>query len=114
AGPGINFHDLTRQFILLLQDQPREIGRVAQLCDHHALDVNAETFEDTLDQIVGEGPLLGSIAQEHADDCSHVRFDIDHEDFFIVPDEQGAPAIGGENSPYLHGHGVVLYTHSVG
>jgi len=39
---------------------------------------------------MGERTLLGSVAEEHADNGSHVGFDIDYEDFVIIADEEGA------------------------
>ena len=87
AGPGVDFDDLAGEFVLLLQDQAREIGGVAQLGDDDALDGDAEAFEDALDEVVGERAFFGGLAQKHADDGAHVRFDVDDEHLLVIADE---------------------------
>ena len=52
-------------------------------------------------EIVGQRAFLGRIAQEHADDRPHVVLDLDDEDLLVVADEDGAPAIGGQDAPNL-------------
>src|SRR5436190_8274059 len=54
-------------------------------------------------------PFLRRVAQEHADDCPHVVLYLDDEDLLVVADEDGATAVGGEDSANLNGHHVVLH-----
>ncbi len=51
AGASINFDNLASQFVLLLQDQPCEIGRVFEFGNNDAFDGDAEAFEDALDEV---------------------------------------------------------------
>src|SRR5207302_4663867 len=73
----------------------------------------AEPLENALDQVVGEGTLFGRVTQEHANDRPHIRFDVDHKNLVVVPDEQRTTAIGRKDTPNLHGYHVVLHSHSV-
>jgi hypothetical protein len=43
-----------------------------------------------------------------------LRLDIDHEDFFIVADEKGAPAVCRQDSTNLDRQDIVLHKHSLG
>ena len=113
AGTRINFNNLSGQFVLLLQNQPREISRVLQLCNYNSFNGNTEAFEDALNEIVSQRPLFGSVAQEHSDDRAHVRFDVDDKHFVIIANEQSTPAIGGKNPPNLNGHDIVLHINIV-
>ena len=94
---------------MLLQNQPREVGGILQIRDDDAFDVDAEALEYPVDEVVGERTLLRRLAQKHADDCAHLRFDVDDKDLFIIADKQCAPAVGGENSPDLNRHNIVLH-----
>jgi len=87
AGASVDFHDFPGKFILLLQNKAGEISRVFQLGNDDALDGNAKAFENALNQVVCERPLLGGIAEEHPDDGAHVRFDVDNENFVVVAHE---------------------------
>ena len=52
AGTRINFNNLSGQFVLLLQDEAREIRRVLQLRNYNSFDRDAEPFEDALNEVV--------------------------------------------------------------
>src|SRR5438045_2617986 len=52
ARPGVNFHKFPRDFIVLLQDEPGEIGGVLQFGDDDALDVDAEALKNPVDEVV--------------------------------------------------------------
>src|SRR5690349_19615857 len=62
---------------------------------------------------MGQWPFLGSIAEKHADDSAHVRFNIDYKNFLVVAHKQRTPTIGWEDSADLDRHDVVLHDHSV-
>lgn len=113
AGAGVDFNNLSGEFVLLLQNQTGKIGRVLKFCDDHSFDGDTKPFENALNEIVRERSFLGGVAQEHSDDRAHVRLDVNDEDFIIVANEQSTPAIGGKNPPNLHGHDVVLHINSV-
>lgn len=97
------------QFILLLQDQPGEVSGVFQVSDDNPFDVDAEALKNAVDQIVGEGPFLRRLPQEHPDDGAHLGFDVDDKDFLVIADKQRATAGGGKYSANLHGNHVVLH-----
>jgi hypothetical protein len=116
TGTRVDLNDLARglQFILLLQNQTREVGGILQFSDHDPFDGDVETFEDALDEIVRERTFFRGIAEEHADDRDHLGFDIDDENFFIIAHKQRAPTVGGKNTPDLNRHDVILHKHIVG
>ena len=70
-------------------------------------------FENGRHEIMGEWAFLGRVAQEHADDGSHVVLDLDHEDLLVVADEDSAPAVGGQDTPNLNGHYFVLHVETL-
>src|SRR6266496_3159443 len=109
----IDLDNFAAQFILLLEDEPGEIGGVLQLRNDRALDGDVEPVEHVSNQIVSEGPLLGCVAQEHANDGSHVVLDLDDEDLLLVPYEDGTTTVGGEYPPNLNRHDIILHTDSV-
>ena len=45
AGARVNLHDFPGDFVLLLQNQPREVGGIFQIGDDDALDGDAEALE---------------------------------------------------------------------
>ena len=106
--------DLAPELMLLLQNQAGVVRRVFQLSDDHSLDRDVEPGKNTGDQIVSQGPLLGRLAQEHADDLTHVVLDLNDEDFLVVADKNRAAAIGGQNSADIDRHGIFLHTLSLG
>ena len=55
----VNLDNLPRQLVLLLQDEPGEVGGVFQIGDDDAFDVDAEALEDAIDEVVGERTFLG-------------------------------------------------------
>ena len=109
AGAGVEFYDFPRQFVLLLQNQPREIGGIFQVCDDDAFDRDAEALKDAVDEVVREWTFFWFVAEKHSDDRAHLRFDVDDENFFVIADEQRATAVGGENTADLHRHHIVLH-----
>lgn len=113
AGACVDLDDFSAQFILLLQDEPCEIGGVFEFGNDDAFDGDVEAFENVRDEIVGEGPFLGGISEEHTDDGAHVVFDLDNEDFIVITDEDGTPAIGGENSADRDRHNISVHGDSV-
>jgi len=113
ARAGIDFHNLAGEFVLLLQNQAGEVGGVFQLGDDHAFDGDSESFKNALNEIVRERAFLRSVTEEHADDGAHLGLDIDDEDFFVVPDEEGAPAVCRQNTADLYRQYIVLHEHSV-
>jgi hypothetical protein len=56
-GAGVNFDDFAAQFVFLLEDEAGVIGGVFEFGDDDPLDGDAETLEDIVDEIVGEGAL---------------------------------------------------------
>src|SRR5437879_90926 len=62
AGTGIDFDNFTGEFVLLLEDEAGKISGVLQLSNYDPLDGDAETFEDTLNEIVGQGPFFRGVA----------------------------------------------------
>src|SRR6185295_10579782 len=98
AGPGVNLDNLAAQLIVLLQNQPGEVGRVLQLGNDGPLDGNVKALKHAGDQVVGEGPFLRGVAQEHADDHAHVVLDLNDEDLLLVPDEDRAAPGRGEDA----------------
>src|ERR1043166_8641037 len=109
----IDLDNFAAQFILLLENEPGEIGGVLQLGDDGALDGDIEAVEHVRNQIVSEGPLFGGVAQEHADDGAHVVLDLNDEDLLLVSDEDGTTAVGGEYPPDLNRHDIILHKDSV-
>ena len=92
----VDLDDFARDFILLLQNQPREVGGILQVRDDDAFNVDAKALENAVDEVVGERTFLGRLAQKHADDRAHLRLDIDDKNLLIVADEQRAAAVGGK------------------
>ncbi|SPE54669.1 hypothetical protein SBV1_1910014 [Verrucomicrobia bacterium] len=113
AGAGINFDDLAGQLVLLLEDQPGEVGGVLEFGDNDALDGNAEAFENALHEIVREGPFFGCVVQKHTDDGAHVRLDVDDKNLLLITDKKGTAAVGGEDSPDLNRHHIVLHNNTL-
>jgi len=114
AGARVDFDNFACYFVLLLEDEASEVGGVFQFGDDDAFDADAETFKNALNEIMSERPLFGRVAEEHADNHAHVWFDVDDEDFFVVAYEESTPAVGGQNTPDLNRHDIVLHDHSVG
>ena len=113
AGARVQLDDFPRHFVLLLQNQPGEIGGILQIRDDDAFDADAEALENPVDEVVGERAFLGRLAQEHADDRAHLRLDVDDENLLVIADEQRAAAVGGQDSANLNGHHFVLHTLSL-
>src|ERR1700722_596962 len=105
----VHFHNLSRQLVLLLQNQPREVGGIFQIRDDDALDVDAEALKNAVDEVMRERAFLWRVTQKIADDLSHLRLDIDDKNFFVIANEQRATAVGGKNSADLNGHDIVLH-----
>ena len=61
AGAGVNFHDFAAQFVFLLEDEPRVVGGILEFRDDDPLDGDAEALENMVDEIVGQGPLIGDV-----------------------------------------------------
>src|ERR1017187_2776954 len=114
AGACVHLDNFPRQFVLLLQDEPREVGGILQIRDDNALDIDAEALKNPVDEVVGEGTLLGRLAQKHADNGAHLRLDVDDENFFIVAHKQRATAVGGKYAPDLHRHNIMLHATNLG
>src|SRR6185295_3063260 len=108
GGAGVNFNELSTEFIFLLENEPSEIGVVFEVVDHRALDRDVEPLADAVDEIVSERPFLGGIPEEHANHRSHVVLDLDDEHFFLVPHEDRASAVRGEDAANLDRDDVVL------
>src|SRR5438132_1691830 len=113
AGTGVNLDNFPAQFVLLLQDQPGIVGGIFQFRDDGSLDSDVESFQHVSNEVVGQRPFLGGIAEKHADDRPHIMLDLDNEDFFLVADEDGTSAVGGENTPNLNTHYIILHKHSL-
>jgi hypothetical protein len=108
---GIHFDDFAggMQFILLLQNEAREVGGIFQVGNNDALNADAKALEDTNQEVVGERTFFGCLPQEHADNGTHLRFHVDDKDFLVVADEKRAAAVRGKNSTNLHWHDFVLH-----
>src|SRR5687768_11289256 len=113
ARAGVNFNQLARDFILLGENQPREVSRVLEFGDDHAIHGNVEALENALDQVVRERAFLGLVPQEHADHCPHLRLDVDDEHLFVIANKQCAAAVGGKDAANLHGQHIVLHVVSL-
>ena len=113
GGAGIDFDELAAEFVFLLENEAGEVGVVLEVVDDGALDGDVEAFADAVDEVMGQRTFLGGVAEEHADDGAHVRFDVYNEYLVVVAYEQGAPAVSGKNSPNLNRHDIVLHTHIV-
>jgi len=90
-----------------------EIGRVLQVRDDHALDVDAEALKNPVDEIVCEWAFLRRVAQKHADDRAHLRFNVDDENLVVVADEQRAAAVGRQDAANLNRHDFVLHAENL-
>src|SRR5208283_1088206 len=49
------------------------------------------------------------LAQKHADDRAHLRFDVDDKNLLIIPHKQRATTVGGKNTPDLHRYDIALH-----
>src|SRR5665213_3598502 len=58
AGSRVHLDNFPREFILLLQNQPREVGGIFQIRDDDALDVDAEALKNAVDEVVRERSFL--------------------------------------------------------
>ena len=114
AGARVELHDFPGQLVLLLQNQPREVGGIFQVRDDHAFDGDAETLKHPVDEVVGERAFLRGLAQEHADDRAHLRLDVDDKNLLVVADKQRTTAVGREDSANLNWHNVVLHAFNLG
>src|ERR1043166_6380462 len=110
---GIDLDELAAKFILLLENQAGEISRVLQLGNDRAFHGDVEALEHAVHQVMREWTFLRRIAQKHADNVPHGVLDLNHENFLVVPDENGATAVRGEDSANLDGHNVILHTSSL-
>ena len=70
---------------------------------------DAEAQKDTVDQIVGERPLLGCVAQKHADDRAHLRLHLYDKDLLVIADEQGTTIVGRQNTTNVHFHHILFH-----
>ena len=113
-GPRVQLDDFPGDLVLLLQNQPREVGGIFQIGDDDALDVDAEALENPVDEVVRERAFLRRLAQKHADDRAHLRLDVDDENLFVVAHKQRATAVGGKDSANLHRHHIVLHASNLG
>src|SRR4051812_23848607 len=64
-------------------------------------------------QIVSQWSFFWSVAKKHADDLPHIRFDLNNENFFIVPNENRATAVHGQNPTNFHRQDITLHVHSL-
>src|SRR4051812_35613889 len=60
-----------------------------------------------------ERPLFWGIPKKHSDDDAHIRLHINDEYLFVIPNEQCASTVGGQDSANLDRHHIVLHIHSV-
>ena len=113
TGPGVELDDFPRHFVLLLQNQPRKIGRIFQIRDDDAFHGNPKTLEHPIDEVVGEWTFLGFLTEEHLNDRADLWFDVDDKNLFVVANKQRATAVGGKNPPNLDWHDFILSPYQI-
>ena len=110
TGTSIDFNDFRMDFVLGLENDPREIGVAAQGVDHDTLYLDVKSIKDVANQFMGQRPFIMLTAHRHGNGAAHARFDVNDKAFFLIPDKNGQRMlIRGKNAKDLNPHDIRVH-----